>query len=470
MRAFMRFVIVVAVMLPLLPRPALAAQAAGSTEAVVAPALRAEVLDRFRVLVIRDGIVLTPRRGDARSIEISGSGIAVDGATVTGGELREALGADADLVLQLSYVAPGALRQAFSPERPDAPAASPTAPPATPGAPPAVVPPLPAPAEPPEPPEPPREWRRKSGAKVHFLGDVRVDEDERVTEPVVAIGGNVDVRGQVDDDVVAVGGSVRLGPKALVRGSVTSVGGRIHQEQGAEIRGDVNEVAVGQSFRFGDGDWTPFWHRDMFSGWFRLLGTLLRISVLLLLALIVVIAASTPLERIARRAGDEPWVSGFVGLMAQVLFVPVLVLTVVVLAISIIGIPLLLLVPFALVALLFAVLMGFVGVARRVGQWAVGSHRSHLVATAVGVVLITAGTVLARLLWLIPGPIAPIAIVVAVLGLFVEYVAWTVGLGATLLTRFGTRGPGDRFAEAPVVPPPVPPPVPAEGVAGGDVI
>jgi hypothetical protein len=76
-------------------------------------------------------------------------------------------------------------------------------------------------------------------------------------------------------------------------------------------------------------------------------------------------------------------------------------------------------------------------------------------------VLIAAGTFLARFLWLLPGPIAPIAIVVTILGFFLEYVSWTVGLGAMLLTRFGTRGLAmHEDIYVPPVPPVVPPPVP----------
>jgi hypothetical protein len=183
----------------------------------------------------------------------------------------------------------------------------------------------------------------------------------------------------------------------------------------------------------------------------------------LLLCLVVVIVAERPVSRIARRAGDEPLMSGFVGLLAQVLVVPLTVLTVVVLAVSIIGIPLLLLVPFALLALLVGALMGFVGVAWRVGQWAVGP-KSPVVMTAVGVIIIAAGTILARLLGLLPGPIAPLAFIVAVIGFFLEFVAWTVGLGALLLTRFGTRGPSMVDELASGVPPiphaPEPPPIP----------
>jgi hypothetical protein len=305
----------------------------------------------------------------------------------------------------------------------------------------------------------------KRGAKVRFGGDVTVEEDEVVSDAVVAIGGHVRVYGHVQGDVVAVGGGVELGPRAEVDGSVTSVGGRIEQARGAEIHGEVSEVAFPGAAHWKPGVvWGGFAH-DFMGSSFRLFGTALRIAVVLLLCLVVVVIAERPVSRIARRAGDEPWLSGFVGLLAQVLVVPLTVLTVVVLAVSIIGIPLLLLVPFALLALLVGALMGFVGVARRVGEWAVGP-KGPIVVTAVGVILIAAGTILARLLGLLPGAISPVAFVVAVVGFFLEFVAWTVGLGALLLTRFGTRGPEmlDLALGVPPVPPvtpsPEPPPLP----------
>jgi hypothetical protein len=460
MRAFVRLMLLLVVAGLWDPGPA-AAQANRDPVPVageLSPETRTQTLERFRVLVIRDGLVLTPRRGEGKTIEISSGSIAVDGMSVTGRELRDQLGTDADLVLQLSYAAPEALRAAFAPA-PAAPAA-----PSAPAAPqPEPIPEATAPAEPPAPPPPPapdREWRRKSGAKVNVGGGIRVEEDERVTDAVVAIGGSVDVLGRVEDDVVAILGDVRLGPHAVVTGSVTSVGGQIEQERGAEVRGEVNEVTLNhRPWRHASGPWRPWIGRDLFSGWFSLLGTLLRIALVTLLTLIVAIVAAGPVERISHRATTDPWVSGFVGLLAQVLFVPVLVLTVVFLAISIVGIPLLVLVPFALVALLFGVLMGFTGVARRVGEWAVGPYKGPLVATAVGVAVITAGAVVTRIVWLIPGPIAPLAISLWAIALFLEYIAWTVGLGALLLTRFGTRGPSTPPLDA--TPPPVPPPLPA---------
>jgi hypothetical protein len=424
-------------------------------------------LDHYRVLLIRDGVVLTPRTGPSRSIEIRDGAIAIDGATVSGRELRERIGDDADLVLQLSYAAPDALRRAFAggtagtATPPEAPSASPAAPAPAENEPAEAVPAPPAPPAAPEPPERPRHVQ--SGAKVRVGGSVDVDENEIVRDAVVAVGGSVRVDGQVDDDVVAIGGSVRLGPKAVVNGSVTAVGGEIERAPGAVVHGEMTEVRVPMNpVALFAGMPVHWFGQEMFSSWFRFIATLLRIGLLMLVALIVVLAARTPVERIAYRAGADPWLSGMVGLLAQVLFIPVLVITIVVLAISIIGIPLLVLVPFALIALLFGVVLGVTGVARRIGTWAVGPDRGPLVATAVGVILITALALLTRLTWLVPTHVAPIALLLGVVAFFVEYAAWTVGLGALLLTRFGTRGPLTMVSDGYL--PPIPP-VPASGPA-----
>ena len=104
MRALVRFMLLLVVAGVCAPGPA-AAQASREATATAGctPATRAQTLDRFRVLVIRDGLVLTPRRGDGKTIEVSNGSIAIDGTLVSGRELRDRLGADAALVLQLSY-------------------------------------------------------------------------------------------------------------------------------------------------------------------------------------------------------------------------------------------------------------------------------------------------------------------------------------------------------------------------------
>lgn len=429
---------------------------AAQEAAAVDPAFKTRVERRFRVLPVRDGVVLTPRRDveGVRSIEIRDGVIAVDGAPTTGAQLRRLLGGDADLVLQVSYLPPATLTawdgpRAPAPAEPPAPATAPEAE-------------APAPAAPAEPEEKDDIHWRKSSAKVHIGSSITVAEDEHVTDPVVAVGGSVTVLGRVDDDVVAVGGSVRLGPKSRVRGDVTAVGGRVDQERGAQIGGTVNEVRIGPQFDFRPwhvfaGDWLDGW--SVVGDGFRFAGTLLRVSLVMLLVLMVALVAAGPVERIGERAGRDPWLSGFTGLLAQLLFIPVLVLTIVILAVSIIGIPLLVLVPFGIIGFLLAVLVGFAGVAQRVGRWAVGPDRPVFIALAVGVVLVSAVALLTRLLSLLPLPLWPVTWIVGLTGFLVEYVAWTVGLGAALLTRFGTRG-------RPVVYPPTPPPPLPVGPAG----
>jgi len=433
----------------------------GASTATVDPILKQKVERRFDVLPIQGGVVLKPKRTTAvRVIEIRDGAIDVDGVPASGALLREKLGADADLVLQVSYLSTEALTGWYVPpatRTPPSATAAPTTPEAAPEA-------TPAPAPAPEPADehaddhPDEEHWRRSAARVNIGGDITIETDERVSDPVVAVGGSVTVLGHVDDDVVAVGGSVHLGPKAVVRGDVTSIGGRIEQTHGAIIRGHVNEIRFGSpNFQFHPGfllGSLAGW--DMFSGWFRLVGTLLRLGIVLMLVFLAMLVAPRVVERIGERAAREPWLSGFTGLLAQLLFVPVLVLSVVVLAVSIIGIPLLVLVPFAVLGFLLAVLIGFTGVVLRIGRWAAGVDRPAIVTLAVGVILVAAIGLLARTFGLIPAPLWPITWFLGVIGFFAEYVAWTVGLGAALLTRFGTRGPRPVISAPTDYPPPIP--------------
>ena len=52
-----------------------------------------------------------------------------------------------------------------------------------------------------------------------------VEVEGEVSDGVTAIGGPARIEGRVGGDVVSVGGSVYLGPRAVVNGDVTSVGG-----------------------------------------------------------------------------------------------------------------------------------------------------------------------------------------------------------------------------------------------------
>ncbi len=164
-----------------------------------------------------------------------------------------------------------------------------------------------------------------------------------------------------------------------------------------------------------------------------------------LLATLILLLAPKAVQRVQLAVTTQFWKSALVGLLAQLFFVPVLVLTVVVLAVSIIGIPLLVLVPFGVLAFFVALLLGFTGAASGLARLVQGrssvSAPTAIGLLALGFALIWGITVLGRLVSLGGGPLASIGAVVVLTGFVIEYAAWTVGLGGALLTRFGRRGP-----------------------------
>ena len=397
-------------------------------------ALRSRLEQRFQILPLANGVVLTPRfKAAVRSIEVTDGSIAIDGTSVTGAELRQKLGTDADLVLQLSYLDSATRRvlagvQAVPSPQP----ADSTAPTLDPG----------SAAREAASSRPDRPKTRDDVVRVG--GSVTVASDEHVTGDVVAIGGSVNIDGQVDGDVVAVGGSASLGPTADIRGDLVVVGGAVNQDPKATIGGQVH---IGfDDFPFG-GDWS---RRRSWRGWApfagmrpiaQFMGTIVRVGLLMLFAGLVLFVAKTPVEQVAERAAAEPVKSWAVGLLAEVLFVPVFTLTAFILAVSIIGIPvLLLLIPVAIVGAVVIFLVGFTGVAYHLGrllQDRVDYLRARpYAATIAGIVLIVSPLLLGRLVGL-TGEMRFVVGILVGIGVVVEYIAWTTGLGAVALARFG---------------------------------
>jgi len=430
-----------------------AAQAPGAAVRPEFAPLKAKAEQRFQVLVTRQSLVLVPKTPikGVTNIELSDGLVLVDGNAVTGKELRTLLGADTEVVVQLSFIDAAARRQIFEPARTGQAGAEPAAP-AHVG--------VPEPAAPPSRPESTEpsvvvtdEWSGRShsrggGARVRVGGDVRVGAEERFSNDVVAILGSALIDGAVDGDVVAVLGNVKLGPKGIVTGSVTSVGGEITRAEGSRISGEVNEVRVTAPnirpfahFVAPWRGWTLF--SNPFSATVELVGTLVRVGIIGLLAVMLVALMPAKVQGVSDRIVAEPWRAAFTGLAAQLLFVPAIVLVSTVLLVSIVGIPLLLLMPFVVLALVVACLVGFTGVGyaigERFGHRADRSLTSLIVPLVTGLAVIWAFTLVARFVGLAGGSVRYIVSGVLLVGFVIEYVAWTVGLGGVLLSRFGRR-------------------------------
>jgi hypothetical protein len=441
--------IAMALLCAALAAPALAAQPTDDAEH---EALRRQVVARFDVMPLRDGVALVGRSRDRR-VEIV-DGLVLDaGAPLSGAELRERLGADAGLVLRLSYLDNATLRRLF------VPAAAPPAPtaPAAPARPAPPDPPAPVTrAEPPAPPAPPVASRtyRRSGARIAVLKSVTVAEDEDVVDGVVAIGGRVRIAGRVRDEVVAIGGDVELLPTADVRGDITAIGGEVTIAPGAQHAGAVDRVALGAWSAWG---WPAVgWSWIDMSGaarWLTLAGTMTRVALLALAMAIVLLVARGRVGRIAAAAAASPLRAGLIGFALQVLFVPALAIISVGLAITIIGIPFVaVVVPLAVATMFLAMLLGFTSLAHALGGWAadrLGWDQPQAVWMAVlGLALIVLPTLLSRLVGVAPDALRAVALGLLAVGTLVEYIAWTIGLGAAAMTGLG------RWS---TTPPPLPP-------------
>ena len=412
-------------------------------------ALRERLERRYDIVALSDGVGLRPKSGggDVRLIEVTAGAVLVNGSAVTGRELRDRLGDDAEPVLRLSYLSAGDLKTFAAPAAGSQPAEgqsrqAPSAEPPLESARPADV---EAALESARRAIDDAKWPRRShGDRIRIFGDVSVERDEEVTGQVVAVFGSVRVHGKVGDQVVAVMGSVVIGPEAVVGGDVVSVGGRVYRESGAEVRRGVTEVAIDElPFGVHIGPWHSWGDMPWFSSFGaipRLFGTALRLSLLLLVTGIALIVARRGVEASAERVIEAPLKVTAVGLLAELLALPVIVLTVIVLSISIIGIPLLLLLPFVVVGLIFMALVGFTGTAAAVGglvqRRMSGEVRVDFAAVLVGLLVILSPLLVARLLALGGWPLTPVAVILVGVGFAVELLAWASGFGAMLMNAF----------------------------------
>jgi hypothetical protein len=411
--------------------------------------LQAELSADFEILPLSDGWLLQPLAEDAgyQAVELEGSELVVDGVSVSADELRARLGDLAEPILRLSSM--GAEQSEEEGESDVA-----------------------------------RDKKRKrrdrhdvhrSDAQVVVGSSVTIDEDEVARDVVVvggslsvhglvkgdavAIGGAVEVDGEVTGDVAAIGASVKLESGARIRGDAVSIGGSVEQHEDAVVEGTIQEVPFFPSLRFGgwsgsgarikhgpdiDLDFSP--SRGVFGFTWELFG----IAVLAMFAALTLLVAKNPVERVGRQVADEPWKSGLVGLLSQILFAPLLVILVLVLVISIVGIPFLLLLPFLLIALLLIALLGYTAVALRLGRWSEErfgwKFASPFLALLVGIGLIEVWSLIGEILSAGPGPIKLFGFMFALFGGLLCYVVWTIGFGAAILSRFGTSTSWDGSA------------------------
>lgn len=258
-----------------------------------------------------------------------------------------------------------------------------------------------------------------------------------VNTPVGVVDGSLDVFGTITGTAIVIDGNLRLHPGAQVNGDALAVRGRVIN-QGGSVTGEARSLSTlaidGREKAVGPPH-TTMWALKLTLGWF---------AVLVIIGVGVMIFAEANLDGVVvalERGIGRAFLAGVLGQMAAL---PALILLCVALGLTIIGI---LLIPFAIVAYIIAIAglitLGFLAVARLSGIPMVRSK--ELTPRGVSLRAMFIGLIGYLGIWLIAAAFSwhpVVGGVLRVIALIVTWVAATAGLGATLVSRAGTRRPG----------------------------
>ncbi|MDF1499111.1 MAG: hypothetical protein P1P76_01390 [Anaerolineales bacterium] len=272
-------------------------------------------------------------------------------------------------------------------------------------------------------------------------GTATLEVDSVVTGTVAIIGGNLAADGIIEGDLAVVGGNVRFGAAAVLEGDLISFGGNVNRGA-AQIGGEFisgDELDIPLAFRFGEffSDVpvvvSPFM-RDSF-GW-SVLRYFFQSFMLAALAILVVMFLPKQTRLVADTVVEQPLLAGAFGLLTAVVAPILILLLIVTICFAIVGFA-------AVVFLVAAWVFGMIALGLEVGERlgkATNADLQPVVAAGIGTLIFS--------------------LVVNGIG-FIPCVGWlaplllgAVGLGAVLMTRFGTRhyAPGTTTAVAPVEP------------------
>jgi hypothetical protein len=269
-------------------------------------------------------------------------------------------------------------------------------------------------------------------------GQATLEVDSLVQGSVFLVGGNLVGYGEVSGDLAVVGGNANLGPSAIVGGDLVTIGGNVNRS-GAIIKG---EVISGEEFNVPmDFHWAADWDNFVVGGYgrsfqARVMSYLFQSVVLAALSVLVLMFWPKQTQLVAETVVGQPMIAGAFGLLTVIVAPILILLLIVTICLAVVGIG-------GIIVLVAAWVLGWIAMGLEVGQrLAKASNQDWQPVVAGGL-----GTLI-------------FSLVVNGIG-FIPCIGWiapllvgAVGLGAVLMTRFGTRQYGLQVIEAPAPPEP----------------
>jgi len=249
---------------------------------------------------------------------------------------------------------------------------------------------------------------------VKIGSDVTIETGQKV-HSVVTIGGQITVAGAVEKSVVAVGGSVVLTKTAVVKGSVVALGGVIVMARDAKVDGELTEINSSNLYETLTTALSSEWEGW---SWIFAIISLSIFVVILVLALLIAALLPKPVRIVSEAIHENTFKVILCGILGLVLIAPLALL----LTISVVGIAL---IPLEVIVVVCSVLLGFIAVGQLIGA----KFLRLLRRPESGIVRETFWGLV--ILWMIGW--------IPYIGWMVKAIAIVLGLGATLVSRFGTH-------------------------------
>ncbi|OGO27455.1 MAG: hypothetical protein A2Z16_17185 [Chloroflexi bacterium RBG_16_54_18] len=252
-------------------------------------------------------------------------------------------------------------------------------------------------------------------------GNATLETGSEVKGDILALGGSLRANGLVEGDILALGGQVYLGENASVQGSVNILGGRLERVPGSLIEGEEgfslpapmlpglpNDLAIPEINLGLSPIWKLFW-------------ILMRSFLWAAVAVLVTLFLPVSTRRVSQVISGQPMIAGGLGCLT-VMVAPIILF---IIGITIIGIPISVL---AVLILLIAWCFGIIAAGLEVGRRLASAFRQEWalpVSAALGVFLLTI-------------VINSIDAVIPCVGWVLPFLVGLFGLGAVILSRFGT--------------------------------
>jgi cytoskeletal protein CcmA (bactofilin family) len=277
-------------------------------------------------------------------------------------------------------------------------------------------------------------------------GTAVIAEGAVMTGDIILTGGTISISGLVNGDIIAIGGAVNVDDTATINGNLVMVGATLKRSPLAKINGDITEQTpkfFDFNFKNPQGLNLPFkLSKDPLT---KMLTAAFQALAMGALAVIIGLLLPQQIKRVASTVTGEPLVTGGVGLLTIVV-APILL---VIFTVTIILIPITVL---TVLLLALAILFGWIAVGYEIGVRIAGLFHTNWhpsIAAGIGSLLLS----------LVTG----FAFIIPCIGWVIGAIVGIIGLGAVIISRFGSSRYANKIMNAVIPPQPqVPTPTSSE--------